>query len=304
MKFNVFSEEWWLDAVSINGEWGREDIFENGKLVASFPWYLKKKIGFKYLCMPPMTQSLGPYIDHPNNVKYAQKLSREKYLVNELIDKLPYFDHFEQAFSVELTNWLPFYWRGFSQTTLYTYRLSNIRNQENLWKGLQTKIRTDIRKAKKIGVNIEISDDIENFIELNSKTFLNKGLKNPYSNELIKRIYYASIKNNSGALFLAKGLDGKTHAGIFLIWNKYCSYYLLGAGDQNLRNSGATSLTIWEGIKYVSQFTDIFDFEGSMNPSIESFFRGFGAYQVPYHFVKRTNSKILSLFKSTKSIFK
>ena len=80
MKFNVFSEEWWLDAVSINGEWGREDIFENGKLVASFPWYLKKKIGFKYLCMPPMTQSLGPYIDHPNNVKYAQKLSREKYL--------------------------------------------------------------------------------------------------------------------------------------------------------------------------------------------------------------------------------
>lgn len=41
--------------------------------------------------------------------------------MNYFIDNLPKFDYFNMNFHYSITNWLPFYWRGFKQTTRYTY---------------------------------------------------------------------------------------------------------------------------------------------------------------------------------------
>lgn len=67
----------------------------------------------------------------------------------------------------------------------------------------------------------------------------------------------------------------------------------MGGGDPDLRNSGATSLCIWEAILFASTIVKKFDFEGSMIESIEKFFRAFGASQTPYFEIYKTPSKLI-----------
>jgi len=85
------------------------------------PYYVTRKYGLKLIQMPPLTQTMGPYIKYPDGQKYDTRLSREREIMNYFIDHLPKFDGFTVQFSKKITNWLPFYWRGFKQTTRYTY---------------------------------------------------------------------------------------------------------------------------------------------------------------------------------------
>lgn len=69
--------------------------------------------------------------------KYANRLSEEKQLMTELTEQLPRFDLFRQNFHYSITNWLPFYCKGFQQTTRYTYRLSDLSDLDAVWAGFR-----------------------------------------------------------------------------------------------------------------------------------------------------------------------
>lgn len=299
----VFSSSWWLDATAGVGNWGRAEVAHEGKVIASLPWVMKKHwSGFKILSQPPLTQTLGPWVSQaPTGTKYARKLAREKDLFFELIDQLPQFHSFTQNFSPEITNWLPFYWKGFSQTTRFTYRLKNLLDEEHLWNNFQDKIKTDIRKARKKGVTVEQSEDIEAFLTVNEKTFIRQKIPMPYKKEFIRHIFSCAKKHNAGTIFLARGPDGQVHAGNFIVWNSHCAFYLLGGGDPELRNSGGTSLALWHAIQFSSKVSGIFDFEGSMLEPVERFIRGFGAIQTPYSQITQCKSRLLLSIKNFKA---
>jgi lipid II:glycine glycyltransferase (peptidoglycan interpeptide bridge formation enzyme) len=221
-----------------------------------------------------------------------------------LIDQLPKYDLFRQNFSPEIKNWLPFYWRGFQQTTRYTYRLSSLADSDVIWDGFQDKIRTDIRKAKKLGVVAERCSDIDAFLAVNELTFNRQGIGLPYSRSYVKRLFAASQANEAGTIFLARGQDGRVHAGNLLVWNEHCAYYLMGGGDPELRNSGATSLAMWQAIQFAATVSRVFDFEGSMIEPVERFFRGFGAVQTPYFSISHIRSKRLASAMALRSMAK
>jgi predicted acetyltransferase len=101
---------------------------------------------------------------------------------------------------------------------------------------------------------------------------------------------------------LAEDGNSNYHAAIYLIWDRDCTYYLMGGADPEFRNSGAMSLLIWEGINQAAQRKQSFDFEGSMIEPIEHFFRSFGGEQTHYlQITKRSRKgkfiKLLSEFK-------
>ena len=91
---------------------------------------------------------------------------------------------------------------------------------------------------------------------------------------------------------------------MLIIWDDQSAYYLVGGGNPELRNSGATSLCMWEAIKFASTVSKKFDFEGSMTESIERFFRGFGAVQKSYYRVTHKPSKIIDIILCLKKVIK
>ena len=289
----IFSQAWWLDAVA--GEAWDLCLVENGEeIVASMPNVTKKRYGFTLLSHPPLTQNLGPWLK-PSQAKYSKMLSQQKDWMQALMDQLPKYDYFNQNWHYSQTNWLPFYWRGFEQTTRYTYVIEDLSDLDRLWDGLEAKIRTDIRKAEnKVGVKVKTDLPIEEFIALNEMTFVRQGMTMPYSKNFVKNLAEKAMQRKQCRWFIGQDADGQNHAGVLIIWDAQSAYYLLGGGNPDLRNSGATSLCVWEAIKFASTVTRRFDFEGSMIEPIERFFRGFGAVQKPYYVVTHKPSKILN----------
>jgi hypothetical protein len=184
----LFSQAWWLDTVCGQDQWDVALVEEHGEPKAAMPYVLQKERGFTVLRHPPLTQTLGPWLS-PSKAKTAKRLSREKKLLTALIDQLPPFDHFTQNWHYTQTNWLPFYWRGFQQTTRYTYVLPELDDEPRLWQGLAQNIRGDIRKASE-RFHIKVRDDlgVDTFLALNKKVFDRQGKPRPYSDDLVCRL--------------------------------------------------------------------------------------------------------------------
>lgn len=299
----IFSQAWWLDTVA--GDTWDVCLVENGEeILASMPYVTKKRYRFTLLSHPPLTQNLGPWLK-TSQAKYSKMLSQQKDWMQALIDQLPRYNYFNQNWHYSQTNWLPFHWCGFEQTTGYTYVIEDLSDIDNVWNGLEAKIRTDIRKSEnKAGVTVRTDLPIDDFIALNEMTFLRQGMQMPYSKEFVKALVEKAKQRNQCQWFIGQDEAGKNHAGVLIIWDEQSAYYLMGGGNPDLRNSGATSLCMWEAIKFASTVTKKFDFEGSMIEPIERFFRGFGAVQKSYFSVSNKPSKILNTMLCLKKTIK
>ena len=299
----IFSKDFWLDCVCEQDNWDVILLKSNGRVIASLPYYIRRSKIFNRITMPKLTQTMGIWIKYPEQQKYANKLAYEKEIFLNLINSLPKCDQFNQNFHYSISNWLPFYWMGFNQTTRYTYVIENLNNLDNLFLNFRENIRREIRKAEKI-VKIYSNDNIEEFYRLNSMTFLRQNIKIPYSLDFIRKLDKACSKMNCRKIFFAKDEKGRLHSAIYIIWDNESAYYLMGGSNPELRNSGATSLLMWEAIRFASQVTKKFDFEGSMIEPIEKFFRAFGATQKPYFNISKTNSKLLMLIQGLKEVIR
>ena len=289
----LFSQAWWLDALAGDDGWSVAVVEKGGQVVASMPYVIRKRFGRIILGHPQLTQTLGPWMREVDG-KQATRLARQKDLMQQLIADLPRYDHYSENWHFDQTNWLPFHWAGFTQTTRYTYRLSNLSDQQKLWNGLRENIRTDIRKAEgRFGLQVRTDLGLDAFLRLNIQTFERQGMDLPYSKNLVARLDDACVRRQARQIFIAEDEQGRAHAGVYLVWDQSSAYYLMGGGDPELRKSGATSLCMWEAIKFASTVTKSFDFEGSMIEPIERFFRAFGAEQTPYFAVSHTPSKLI-----------
>lgn len=289
----LFSQAWWLDAVAGEEHWDVALVEKGGKVLASMPYVQHRRKPMVLLGQPPLTQTLGPWLRN-TGAKQATRLSRQKDLMGRLIGALPRYDHFRQNWHHSQTNWVPFFWAGFSQTTRYTYRIPDLSDGKKVWDGLQTNIRTDIKKAQsRFGLHVRTDLDVGDFLKLNVQTFERQGKRLPYSAGLVERLDAACRGRRARQIFIAEDSEGRRHAGAYVVWDSNSAYYLMGGGDPELRNSGATSLCIWESIRFAATVTRSFDFEGSMIEPVERFFRAFGAEQTPYFAVSRTPSRLL-----------
>lgn len=278
----LFSQYWWLDATCGPENWNVVLVEKGGTIMAALPFMFKRKYGLHFSIMPPLTQTLGPWL-RPSKGKITAQYNQQKKLMTELIQGLPKFDYFSQNFHHTIFNWLPFYWHGFSQTTRYTYILQNIKDHKKIFAGFQGNIRGDIKKAlNRFKLKVRWDIEIDSFFDLNELTFNRQRKSFPFSKKTIKRIDTVCADRNARKIIGAQDADGRLHAAVYIIWDQHSAYYLMGGSDPNLRRSGANSLCIWEAIKFASAETEIFDFEGSMIEPVERFFRAFGAQQIPY----------------------
>lgn len=144
----------------------------------------------------------------------------------------------------------------------YTLIIDLSQNLDTIWKTIKKKRRGDIRKAKRLGITIEINTSYEKFTE----TFIN-------IRKLIDlppfTISPNEFKTNGTFLFVAK-YDGNIVAGD---WYYTCfdkkrlrlKYAASKRYDPNVKNIAglAHALLIWEAIKWAKENKmSIYDFGG------------------------------------------
>ena len=288
----LFSQAWWLDAAAGDDGWDVVLVEKDDQILASLPYVKKKRYGFTLLTQPPLTQNLGPWLRVDCDIKASKKLAYEKDVLQDLYAQLPRYDYYGQSWHCSRMNWLPLYWMNFSQTTKYTYILNDISNIDAVVANFEHSKRKNIKKSEKI-VKIVFDVSAKDFYNNHQLTLRKQGQEISYSFELFERLYNAGYKNNAAKTIAAFDDAGNMHAALFVVWDKNSAYDLISTIDPDFRTHGAASLLIREVVKYVSQFVNKFDFEGSMIEPVERSFRQFGAEQTPYFSITKTPSRIL-----------
>lgn len=283
----IFSRDWWLDLVCGPEKWDVLLHEENGRITAAMPLYIPHK---GMVSMPAYTQTMGPWFaPEPPDAKYTTTLGRRQAITAGFTERLKAYPCFLQNFQYGITDWLPFYWAGYRQTTRYTYLIADLSvPEETLWTAMSPNIRRNIAKARdKYGIRIRRGIPTDEFLGIQKLTFRRQGRKVPGDEAIFRALAETCRQRQQGDLWGAYDEKGRLHAALFLVWQESSAYYLAGGGDPSLRQSGAHSLLLWEAIRFAAAGSDRFDFEGSMLPGVERFFREFGAVQMPYFTISK-----------------
>lgn len=278
----LFSRDWWLDIVCGETRWDVLLVEEKGEIQAAMPLYLPHR---GMVSMPDYTQTMGPWFaPEPADAKYATRLGRRQALAARFTEALKAYPHFLQNFHYRITDWLPFYWAGYRQTTRYTYLIDDLSlPSDALWAAMSPQIRRNITKARdKESIQVRKGIPFDDFLHVQTLTFQRQGRRVPGNPDILRTLVDACRQREQGDLWGAYDAAGRIHAAVFLVWQESSAYYLAGGGDPAVRQSGAHSLVLWETIRFAAGRSERFDFEGSMLPGVERFFREFGAVQTPY----------------------
>lgn len=292
--------DWWLDSVC-GDDWDVVFHESNGEICASMPFYIQKFFGLRMLLQPPFTQSLGPLFMLPE-LKSSTLYSKKKKLMYALIQQLPKHAYFSQNWLHTERYWLPFYWKGFAQTTRYTYVINDLVGLVNGGETFTSAYKNKVKNAQKI---IEIKEDLapEEFYALLQKTFERQNKKVPFTYKKFLRHHDAIIKNRAGKIFYGADDAGQLHSAMFLTWDSNSSYVHFVGEDPIFRSSSAGIALIAYAIRYTRDHLKLnrFDFEGSMIEAIETVRRDCGAVATEYYHLSKFSSKFLRI---TYNIFK
>lgn len=298
----LFLQAWWMDSVCTEGKAWDVLLFEKkGAILGALPYHFTNKFGFKLILQPQLTQYNGVWIDYPNNQTSVERYSLEQEVCSALIAQLEGLElhHYEQNFAPSFTNWQAFYWKGYSQTTRYSYIINNIADTEKVYENFHLFKKKHIRKAE-AKYTLELNLGVEEFYNFHKQAYsqLNKNLF--YSKQFLTNLCNTAITKNQGKIIAIK--DGETIlSAMFVVWDAQAGYYLISAIDPRYRSTGASILMVWEAIKFLSNKTQSFDFEGSMIEGVAKANQEFGAVQQAYFYIQKTHSSLFSFLMKIKN---
>jgi lipid II:glycine glycyltransferase (peptidoglycan interpeptide bridge formation enzyme) len=283
----IFHTPKWLKLIEDNQRLNIHKIglYLNDNLIGVFPLCIKRFLFIKVAGSPFIiedTPYMGPVIEPPHFSNFLFAL--DQYLTVNRIDFLRTISN--QQYPIEnISNRYHF-------ITKHTHILNLIQTENALWKNLEGRCRTAIRRARKSGITITIPKS-RNFV------------KEYYS--LVQEVYYAQNKvcpntmrfyydmwdsfSKENVLFLSAEWDGKIIAGIIILIDGKSAYYLNGASSHKFRSLYPTNLLLWEAIKLAKEKgAEEFDFVGSDIPRLGKFKKSFGGQLVEYSLIEKASS--------------
>ena len=115
---------------------------------------------------------------------------------------------------------------------------------------VSTQNRNTIRKCMKNGLEVEVSEDYDEFLEIYNQTMNKVGAKNFY---YFDKKYYDEIRNNSCCVLLRVRKSSETlAAAIFMKYGDYFHYHLSGSRQEYLQLA-PNNILLWEAIKYAKE---------------------------------------------------
>ncbi|NFN92762.1 GNAT family N-acetyltransferase [Clostridium botulinum] len=178
-----------------------------------------------------------------------------------------------------------------NRTTVY---LDLTKGIEEIWQDdIKSKNRNMIRKAKKNGVNIQISNDYNEFKKIYSITMDKVSASNYY---YFNDQYYDIVKKNDNYILLNATKNNTIIASaIFIQYGEYFHYHLAGSLHEYLKFS-PNNLLLWEAIKLAcNRGMKCFHFGGgledSLNDNLFKFKSSFSKNTTDFFIGKRIHNK-------------
>jgi hypothetical protein len=145
----------------------------------------------------------------------------------------------------------------------------------------------DYRRAREKGFVTQPSTEPDLLSQLHRLTFERQGITpDEMTTHLLASISRAALQQGFGQLLIAKDPTGAIASATLFLHDRQCGYYLVGANDPALRNTGAATYLMLENIRlYKENGLKVVDFVGINSPQRGYFKTSFNAAVVPYFVV-------------------
>lgn len=282
---NQFLQNWWWEALC-RPENLKVFRLESDGISAFWPLAKIRRLGvFHVYGAPPLTQHTGPWLGNREDFAgLLEQLPPRLMLCVNLGFSL-------NSREVEICNR-----KGIRASEKVTHRICRTEDADFLFGRIAPSQQRQIRKARKY-LHLSENPQIDDLIRLQEQTFRRRGMKVPYSEEDVRRLWDAVQKNRSGELVSLADNEGKIRACGLFVYDKQACYSLAHGFDKTEKNVGAGSLLQWEGILIASRMGLVFDFEGSNIESIARFNLSFGADPFYYTHLERYTPLFRNLLK-------
>jgi len=257
---------------------------ENDRIVGGITVTSRAVLGAARVVMPP---SLTPYmapVFRQSSRSYTKELSQNKRIAEALARRLSKdYAGVHLVLCPNQTDVQPYLVAGYGTDVKYTYVLE-LGDLDRLWGCLDGARRNDIRGASRNGLRAEAATSTTSLERLLPET-IPGNWKQARFRSAFHRYDDLLIRHERRRIVTVKSEAGEVVAAIYMTWDDHTAYYLLGGSVRDTGAHGATSLALWEAIQFASEELKLkrFDFEGSMVPQIERFFRKFGGTLTPYY---------------------
>ncbi len=287
-----------MDVVCEGKEWDVILATDGDRVLAALPYLIRSRFGLRYIIQPQLTQFSGPVFFPPADLSPQRRADFEHNACDKLIKGLRELHpgYFCQRFAPSVTDWLPFHWAGFRQTTRYTYRIDDISDTQRVFDSFD-RSKERQRRIRRIADLYTVDTDIDSatFASFHSEYWHSRGQRDITPEPLMRRVIDTATSRSQGLALGLRDTDGKLQAAWFAVYDSHCAHALLSAKAPDIQSADISALLIWRMIEILSDRTASFDFEGSMDPSLEYFYRSFGARQVPLLEVSRITNPLFHI---------
>lgn len=257
-------------------------IDESGQPLGGFNTAVLKLRGISTLSQPPLHPHCALFVIEPQS-QPATRIARRK----KVLETLAAFLHqrSERIVSLPLpvtwTDIQPIIWAGFSTSIKYTYRKSLSSAHDE---GYTSELRGHIRKALSEVIVLNASASRDELESVLLETADAQGFQAPAD-------ALSSLLDGcqQGWCHLETVHADTRLAGFaFTVYDGSEAYYLLGALSRSNKKRGVQPVLLDRSMAAMREKgKQVYDFEGSMIPGVERFFRSFGGELVPYYAVGR-----------------
>lgn len=280
---NLFNQPEWLNIYGNDLE--VVGIYNTGnELIGAFNLRVVKTYGLTFLRIPPYMPHNALFFKSKAGTA-ASRIATEKQihkLISEyLASKKPHL--VLSAFPPEFSDMQVFIWNNFKVIPNYTYHLAL--DHTDPFTKFSSEKRNSIRRAEKHGIEVVQTSDYTLVKALVQKTFQRK--QKDISASLIDAILFRFATPENSYAFVAYQ-NKKPSACAFCINDNKTAYYLLGGYDENNKHHGAGAMCVHRSVIHAQKLgLTLFDFEGSMLPEVEKYFREFGGSLTPYYTINK-----------------
>lgn len=290
----LFMQYWWMEAACKPDSWNVLFCGDDDNTEAVLVFHIQEKLGIKRVIQPTLTQYNGIWINYPKDISLDKRYDFENRVMENLINQLDAMnlDFYEQKFHYSFTNWQPFYWKQYKQTTHYTYLIENIADRDVVFAMMSHKKRQKKILSSEDNFTLDTDMPINDFYEF-CKNTIEKKQHAPilYTFDTLRKIYDASVERNQGMIFTIRDKENNIHCSLFTVWDDNSAYNLIIAINPKYKSSGASSCIIWMVMDALKDKTLNYDFEGSMIQGVAFKNQSYGAKQIPYSVISKSSCK-------------
>lgn len=286
----IYALSWYLDITTP----GWEAIVKecNGKYAVAMPVPIFRKFAIKYVAKPIFSQQMGIF-------HQQEKLSKEeiKEIFQLLKKEISYVQRYD--FNTENREVLSHEPIKYSLNKFYTQHLDLNGPYEEVSKKYDSNRKLQINKAKRTGIAIDKTEDINALIEIFDKNVAHKiygVIGEEYEYKILRALYYEAKKRGLATFLAAHDEQGTLLSmGLFFRYNGKI-IYIFNASTPQGRKVSAISLVIDKVLQDYSNQPFCFDFESPEAPNVAEFYRRFGSTAIPFASMSYNNLPLFYTF--------